>query len=102
MGWSPQINVAEHIIRACEVRIALVANQPLDAARLLQHHIHQYGCRHLPEIVDAMDDYEQNRDRFRERRCRRRREGGTRMAPPSYPDVDSTARVGMSPAAASN
>ena len=64
MGWSPQINVAEHIIRACEVRIALVANQPLDAARLLQHHIDQYGCRHLPEIVDAMDDYEQNRDRY--------------------------------------
>ena len=64
MGWSPRVNVAEHIIRACEVRIALVANQPQDAARLLQHHIDQYGCRHLPEIVDAMDDYEQNRERY--------------------------------------
>ena len=45
MGYADWVCVAEHIIRACEVRIALAADQPESAARLLQHNVEQYGFR---------------------------------------------------------
>ena len=64
MGHEDRTWVAEHIIRACEIRIALVAGQPQSAARLLQHNIEQYGFHYLPAIVEALDDYEQNRSRY--------------------------------------
>lgn len=64
MGYDDWVCVAEHIIRACEVRIALVAGQPKDAARLLQYNMDQYAFRYLPEIVEALDDYEQNRSQY--------------------------------------
>lgn len=64
MGYEDWICVAEHIIRACEIRIALVAGQPKSAARLLQHNIEQHAFHYLPAIVEALDDYEQNRSRY--------------------------------------
>ena len=64
MGYEDWTCVAEHIIRACEIRIALAAGQPESAARLLQHNIDQYAFRYLPAIVEALDDYEQNRSRY--------------------------------------
>ncbi|MBT4977238.1 MAG: DUF4932 domain-containing protein [Gemmatimonadetes bacterium] len=64
MGYEDWICVAEHIIRACEIRIALVAGQPESAARLLQHNIEQHAFHYLPAIVEALDDYEQNRSRY--------------------------------------
>ena len=61
MGDAPWAILAEHIIRACEVRIALVAGQPEDVARLLRYNIDHNDYRHLPAVVEAMDDYEHNR-----------------------------------------
>ena len=61
MGDAPWAILAEHIIRACEVRIALIAGQPEDAARLLQYNIEYNDYRHLPAVVEAMEDYEHNR-----------------------------------------
>ena len=64
MGYQDWACVAEHIIRACEVRVAYLSGRAQESERLQQDYVERFAFVHLPPIVEAMEDYERNREKY--------------------------------------
>lgn len=64
MGYSGWVCVAEHIIRACEVRIAIALGKAMEAAEIQREYVENHSFVYLPLIADALVEYEEHRGEY--------------------------------------
>lgn len=56
----------EHIIRAVEVRISRMINSEEKSQRLMRNYMDEYQFLYLPNIIESLTAYEQNRNHFQQ------------------------------------